>query len=196
MRLQRSFFLRPTLTVARELLGKFLVYNVGREKLVGEINEVESYIGTDDPACHAARGKTKRNEIMFSQGGHAYIYFTYGMYYCLNVVTEKKGFPAAVLIRSVIPKEGIEIMQKNRQKLETRSENTHRPGLNNLSLTNGPGKLCVAYGLTTSQNGTDLITSKTLYIEDRGVKIKKYNRTSRIGIRAGTEKLWRFHYHS
>ncbi|EKD64189.1 MAG: 3-methyladenine DNA glycosylase, partial [uncultured bacterium] len=94
MRLSRDFFERNTLDVARELLGKFMVFN-GK---VGRITEVEAYIGQDDPACHAARGMTPRNRVMFGQGGFSYVYFIYGMYHCLNFVTEREGFPAAVLI--------------------------------------------------------------------------------------------------
>ncbi|OGJ46888.1 3-methyladenine DNA glycosylase [Candidatus Peregrinibacteria bacterium RIFOXYB12_FULL_41_12] len=97
MRLSRDFFERNTLDVARELLGKFMVFN-GK---VGRITEVEAYIGQDDPACHAARGMTPRNRVMFGQGGFSYVYFIYGMYHCLNFVTEREGFPAAVLIRGV-----------------------------------------------------------------------------------------------
>jgi DNA-3-methyladenine glycosylase len=182
IRLKRSFFLRPTLLVAKELLGKYLVYLSPQGTMMGEINEVEAYIGCNDPACHAARGKTKRNAVMFEKGGHAYIYFTYGMYYCLNIVTEREGFPAAVLIRSLIPREGVEIMKKNRKK----ENDTH--------LTDGPGKVCQALGLTTQQNGIDMISSDMLYLTEGNKKIPPIQKSERIGIRVGKEKQWRFYY--
>ena len=106
-RLKRSFFNRPTLTVAEELIGKYLVHNHDGRRMSGRIVEVEAYIGEDDPACNAASGLTKRNAIMYGPAGYAYIYFIYGMYNCLNVVTDRKGFPAAVLIRAAKPVEGI-----------------------------------------------------------------------------------------
>jgi len=187
MKLKRDFFLRPTLEVAKDLLGKHLVYESPEGRVVGEINEVESYIGQDDPACHASaspktNGKTERTKTMFLEGGHAYIYFTYGMYYCLNVVTEKADYPSAILIRSIIPVEGEKIMMNNRAKSTTEY------------LANGPGKLCQAYGLERHQNGIDLVTSDVLYLEDSGKKIKKFQTTARIGITKGQDKLWRFHY--
>jgi len=182
VRLKRSFFLRPTLLVAKELLGKYLVYHSPQGIMMGEINEVEAYIGYHDPACHAARGKTKRNAVMFEKGGHAYIYFTYGMHYCLNIVTEREGFPAAVLIRSLIPREGIEIMKKNRKK----ENDTH--------LTDGPGKVCQALGLTTKQNGIDMIASDMLYLTEGNKKIPAIQKSERIGIREGKDKYWRFYY--
>ena len=176
-KLTRSFFNRHTITVAKELLGKILV--VG--KCGGRINEVEAYIGEDDPACHACRGKTERNKIMYGKAGHLYVYFTYGMYYCANVVTEKKGFPAAVLLRSVQPISGIEIMKKRRKK--------------DIRLADGPGKLCIAYGMTKkSHNGTDLCAQSDCRIYDDGFRPAKINSSPRIGIREGLDKKWRFYY--
>jgi len=179
-RLSRHFFVRPTLTVTRELLGKYLVHQTRQGLFVGEINEVEAYANVDDPASHAFRGRTLRNTPMFLEGGHAYIYFTYGMHYCLNIVTEQADTAGAVLIRSVIPIEGIKMMQKN------------RGGKPLKILTNGPGKVCQAFGLTKQQNGLDLVTSTELWLEDRGKKISRFQKTPRIGIRNGTNKLWRF----
>ena len=99
IKLGRDFYLRPTLEIAHDLIGKFLVYKKGKHLLSARLVEVEAYIGEEDPACHAAVGRTRRNDVMYGIGGHSYIYFIYGMYYCLNVVTERAGFPAAVLIR-------------------------------------------------------------------------------------------------
>lgn len=176
-KLTRTFFNRPTLKVARELLGKVLVIG----NCAGRINEVEAYIGQDDPACHACRGKTKKNEVMFGPAGHLYVYFTYGMYHCANIVTEKKGFPAAVLIRSIEPIDGIEIMKKRRKK--------------DYHLADGPGKLCIALGISKkSHNGTNLCSRLDCYVYDDGFKPKKIQKTPRIGIRVGLDKKWRFYY--
>ena len=142
---------------------------------------MEAYIGQDDPACHACRGKTKRNEPMFGPAGHLYVYFTYGMYHCANIVTEKKGFPAAVLIRSIEPMDGIEIMRKRRKK--------------DYHLADGPGKLCIALGMTKkSHNGVDLCKKPDCYVYDDGFAPKKIQSSPRIGIRVGLNKKWRFYY--
>jgi DNA-3-methyladenine glycosylase len=180
--LPRSFYLRPTLEVAPDLLGKFLIFHSPQGKIVGEINEVEAYLGESDPASHAFRGPTPRTKVMFGEAGYSYVYFTYGMHYCLNVVTEETGVAGAVLIRSVIPREGVEIMQSHRR----------RPDLKNL--TNGPGKLCQAYGLTRAHNGIDLVRSEQLYLQDRGVVPSSYQTSPRIGISQAKEQLWRFYY--
>ena len=177
MKLKRDFFDRSTLKVAKELLGKYLIYG----SLAGRIIETEAYIGKSDPACHIARGVTARNKIMLESAGHSYIYFIYGMYHCLNVVTENQGFGAAVLIRGVEPVEGIEVMKKRRNRTD--------------GLCDGPGKLCQALGLTAKQNGLDMCNDKSkLYIEDRGdiIKPRQIKKTPRIGINEGTDKLWRF----
>ena len=162
MPLTKLFFDRPTLQVAKDLIGKQIVFGDRR----GIITETEAYIGTDDPACHAARGKTPRNSIMFGQAGFAYVYFIYGMYYCLNFITEKEGFPAAVLIRGVIDPE----------------TGKHY---------DGPGKLCNYFGITKEHNGINICNSAEFYVDDSAATFK-IDRTPRIGIKAGTEKLWRF----
>ncbi len=178
-KLSREFYLQPTLEVARDLVGKYLLYKDGAKLFSARLVEVEAYIGEDDPACHAAVGKTERNKVMYGSGGHAYIYFIYGMYYCLNVVTERPGFPAAVLLRGAEPDEGFEYMKKNFPK------GYHQ------KLANGPGKLCRAFGLTRRQNGLDL-TGKTLYLENRGYRPERIVTTPRIGITRGADRLWRF----
>jgi DNA-3-methyladenine glycosylase len=161
MILKRSFFARPTLEVARELLGKKLVFGL-RSVL---IMETEAYIGRDDPACHAARGQTPRNAVMFGQPGVAYVYFIYGMYYCLNLVTEKKGFPAAVLIRG-----GLDPVTKIHY--------------------NGPGKLCRFLKITKAQNGTNVCRDKNFFLEETGIQWS-HQETARIGIKKGLELPWR-----
>jgi DNA-3-methyladenine glycosylase len=161
--LPRAFFARPTLDVARDLIGKEITF-FGHK---GIITETEAYIGKDDPACHAARGKTPRNAVMFEQAGLAYVYFIYGMYYCLNFVTEDEGFPAAVLIRGI------------------RLKNTdHRK-------SNGPGKLCKLLGITTEHNRMDITDSDDFYVSDIG-QSPDFTATPRIGISQGKELLWRF----
>ncbi len=184
IRLGRDFYARDTLQVARELLGKRLVRVIDGERLSGLIVETEAYIGENDRACHASRGRTPRTEVMYGPPGHAYIYFIYGMYHCLNVVTDKVGFPAAVLIRGIQPQEGIEYMRRNRG---------FRPGE---ELTNGPGKLCQALAIDRSLNGLDLCQSDLLFMEDAArVDPEWIEVTPRIGIRVdeiAKRRPWRF----
>jgi len=174
--------------VAADLLGKFLVIQTEVGRIVGEINEVESYIGQKDPACHASVGRTPRNEVMFWEGGHAYVYFTYGMYHCLNIVTEKSGFPSAVLIRSIIPVEGTDLILNNRRKSSRSAKISPK------NLTNGPGKLCQALQLNRHHNGLDLTKSNQFFLLDSGKKITNFKRTPRIGISKGKRLKWRFYY--
>ncbi len=184
MKLLRSFYERPTLEVSKDLLGKHLIFHSPKGKLVGEISEVEAYLGETDPACHAFVGRTKRTAPLYLEGGYSYVYFIYGMYYCFNVVTEVKDCAGAVLIRSVIPIEGIQQMQENRAGKAKRIAD----------LTNGPGKLCTAFGITLSQNAVDMVNSDALYIEDVGKTVTDYRVTPRIGITKAAEKPWRFVY--
>ena len=177
MKLKRDFFERDTLIVAKQLLGKYLVYG----DLVGQITETEAYIGKDDPACHACKGLTPRTKPMFGPAGFSYVYFIYGMYFCFNIVTEKEGFPAAVLIRGVRPIEGVEIMQERRGEK-----------VRHVNLTNGPGKLCQAFGLTKQQNNLDMCGNSNFYVEDRGDEFNHFKQTPRIGIKEGLEHYWRF----
>jgi DNA-3-methyladenine glycosylase len=178
-RLPRQFYDRSTLQVAKELLGKYLVVRKRGRRLSGKIVETEAYIGFKDPASHAYKGKTPRNAVMFGRPGHAYVYLTYGVLHCLNLVTEREGYPAAVLIRALEPFEGIELMKKRRGRRKLKD------------LTSGPAKLCQALNIDKTQNGLDLC-GDTIYVEDRGEVVKKTARSSRIGITDGKEKKWRF----
>jgi len=183
-RLGRDFYARDTLNVVRELLGKRLVRVIGGERLSGLIMETEAYIGEEDRACHASRGRTPRTEVMYGPPGRAYIYFIYGMYHCLNVVTDRVGFPAAVLIRGIQPQEGVQYMRRNRR---------FRP---EGELTNGPGKLCQALAIDRSLNDLDLCHSDLLFIEEAVVPDPgEIEVTPRIGIRADAiakRRPWRF----
>ncbi len=179
-KLDRKFYDRPTLLVAQELLGKYLVVQKDGYNLSGKIVETEAYIGFKDPASHAYRGMTPRNEIMFGDPGYTYVYITYGMHHCLNLVTERNGYPAAVLIRALEPTDGVELMKKRR-------------GRQNLKdLTSGPAKLCKALDVDRKLNGADLC-SEIIYVEDRGEVVKRITSSSRIGIKEGKKKNWRFY---
>lgn len=180
MRLTREFYARDTVIVARDLLGKTLVHQVGKKTISGTITETEAYRHDDDPASHAFRSMTERNKAMFGEVGHAYVYFTYGMYYCVNAVAKSKKFQAgAVLIRSLEPVDGIDIMIQNRKT-------------NVSNLTNGPAKLTIALGITKKHYGEDLVSSPRLYIADGNKISGKISASSRVGIRHGTDRLWNF----
>jgi DNA-3-methyladenine glycosylase len=178
-KLGRAFYNRPTLQVAEELLGKYIIYHSSAGLLSARIVEVEAYVGEDDPASHAAPGPTKRNALMYGKPGVAYIYFIYGMYHCLNFVTEQRGYPAAILMRAAEPTEGLEILKHRNLK-----------GSESLWLS-GPGKFCRGFGLGLEQNGMDL-TGSVLYLEDRGESPANIERSARIGIRKGLDRDWRF----
>lgn len=186
-KLPRSFYERPTLTVAKSLLGKRLVrIESNRERTSGIIMETEAYIGRDDLACHAKSGRTQRNQSMWGPPGMAYVYFTYGMHWMLNFVTEAEGFPAAVLLRGLIPDEGTARIVKRRSP---------RPPA---ELTNGPGKICQALGIDRSFDGHDLCTRQSrLYIENLGPPPQSGVTTGpRVGLNNVPEpwksKPWRF----
>ena len=183
-KLPRSFYSRPTLLVAKDLLGKILVRKIGKTLLAGRIVEVEAYLGSKDPASHAYRGKTKRNEVMFGPEGHLYVYFTYGMHYCANVVTGKNDVAEAVLIRAVEPFNGIAMMKRKRHI--TRDPKDAR------NLTNGPAKLCEAFGIRGSHNGIDLCGGSIYIVEGKAILRSAIGKSKRIGITKGTEKKWRF----
>lgn len=181
----RDFFKRHTVSVAKDLLGHFLVRKLGENYLVGKIVEVEAYRGEDDPGSHAYRGVTPRTKIMFGEPGHAYVYLIYGMYYCLNVTTEPEGKAGAVLFRAVEPIEGIEIMKRNRSVNDLRK------------LTNGPARLTIAMQIDRSLNGIDMTKIGPLFIAENPEKGDfEIVETTRIGIKVGLEKPWRFYIKS
>ncbi|MCX6742827.1 MAG: DNA-3-methyladenine glycosylase [Candidatus Parcubacteria bacterium] len=194
-RLKSNFYKKNTFKLAQSLLGKYLVRKDGLNIIIGKIVETEAYYGPHDKASHASRGKTERTKIMFDQPGLAYIYLIYGMYYCFNIVTEAKNFPAAILIRALEPVKGIPQMLKNR-KLKDRKANF---GLRPSALTNGPAKLCQALKINKKLNKTNLTKSKILYLtENTKEKIipSQIQCAKRIGVDyAGTykHKLWRYY---
>ncbi len=169
-RLPREFFARPTVTVARELIGKYLVRAVGSSLLVARIVETEAYVGPQDKACHASKGRTPRTEVLFGPPGHAYVYLCYGMHELLNVVTEREEFPAAVLLRAI--------------DLEGR-------------LVDGPGRLTRALAVTRDLNRHDLTAGTDLWFEERGESVapRQVRAFPRIGVDyagAWAKKPWRF----
>ena len=184
-KLPRSFYLRPTITVAKNLLGKHLVRIVRYKKIIGRIVVVEAYLGARDPASHAYRGKTKRKEVMFWEGGHLYVYFTYGVHFCANVVTEDEGIGHAVLLRAVEPAEGIDIMKKNRRFTADHVDER--------MLTNGPAKLCQAFRIGRAQNGVNLLGKALFLAEGKHVSRRHITASTRIGVTRGADKRWRFY---
>jgi DNA-3-methyladenine glycosylase len=180
-RLTRRFFQRPTLAVAREILGARLVRKEpGGRRLSGWIVEAEAYIGPDDLGCHARSGRTARNASMWGPAGHAYVYFTYGMHWCLNVVTEAEGFPAAVLIRALVPVEGLAAMRRRRGP----------PGERDLA--GGPAKLCQALRIDRRLDGHDLCSPEAVLFLERGLQIPEADVTTgpRVGLNTVPEP-WR-----
>lgn len=170
--LPRAYFRRPTLQVARSLLGKYLVRKNGRKVLAGRIVEVEAYIGTEDRACHASKGRTARTDVMFGPAGVSYVYLIYGMHHCFNIVTERVGFPSAVLVRAV------------------EDADTH-------ALIDGPGRVCQFLAIERRLNRLDLTAGEVLWVEDRGERMASSTITTgrRIGVDyAGVwaKKRWRF----
>jgi len=175
----RQFFARHTLRVARDLLGHFLVHDTPQGRVVGRIVEVEAYRGPTDPASHAFR-RTPRSQIMWGRPGTAYVYFTYGNHFCMNVVTEPQGKAGAILLRAVEPLDGTEIMRKNRGVHDDRL------------LASGPGRLTQAFGVSRTHNGADL-ARPPLYLA-RGRTARVPVRTGpRIGIRVAVARPWRYY---
>jgi len=191
MTLPRSFYDRPTLDVARDLIGKVLVHNRGGVTTSGVIVEVEAYIGESDPACHAAPGPTRRNEPLYGAPGHAYVYLNYGIHCLMNVVTEAPGHPAAVLIRSLDPVDGMAAMRRRRGRvMKGRRANQDGASLLQRDLCRGPGNLTMAMGITLAENRLDLLGDR-LFVEDRGVPAGRIVSGTRIGIRVGVDRPWR-----
>lgn len=197
MRVSKAFFARDTLLVARELLGKVLVREFNGITLKGRIVETEAYIGAVDKACHAYGGKrTPRVEPLYGRPGIAYVYFIYGMYYCFNIITKEEGSPEGVLIRAVEPLEGLDVISELRFKKSYKElTNTQKK-----NLTNGPGKFCMAFGITKENTWDDLTSNEKLYVEE---PLSQYYindidvvETTRIGIDYAEEArdfLWRFY---
>jgi DNA-3-methyladenine glycosylase len=182
--LPRPFYSRSTLEVASDLLGKVLVRRLGRKNLIGKIVETEAYVGPHDLACHASKGHTPRTSVMFGLPGYAYVYMIYGFYFCLNVVTEPEGYPAAVLIRAVEPLENVDLMRRLRNNPE-RDNN----------IASGPGKLCMAMSIDKQLNGADLLGT-TIWIEDWKLDPGPIRSSPRVGVDYAGEykdKPWRFY---
>ena len=180
MILKKEFYERETITVAKQLIGKRLTRKIKNIKLTGIITETEAYRGKDDFASHAATNLTKRNSIMFGPVGMSYIYFTYGMYFMLNVVAKsKKQNAGAVLIRGIYPQDGIKIMIKNR-------------GMKDINkIANGPGKITMAMNISMKENNLNLTKKSSIYISE-GIIPKKIKKSPRIGITKATDKKWNF----
>jgi DNA-3-methyladenine glycosylase len=192
-KLQREFYNRDSVTVAKELLGKYLVHVVDGEKLIGKIVEVEAYMGPMDKAAHSYNNRrTDRVEVMYGEPGFAYVYIIYGMYNCMNIVVEQPGKPQAILIRALEPSEGFETMSKFRfnkgyDELSKREK---------LGLTSGPGKLCKALNIDRTQNGEDLCGDELFLLGDSRDEPFQMITTTRINIDYAEEAkdfLWRFY---
>ena len=190
VKLPREFYARPTLDVARDLIGKVLVHNRRGVRTSGVIVEAEAYIGESDPACHAAPGPTRRNQPLYGPPGRTYVYLNYGIHCLVNVVTEAEGSPAAVLIRALEPLEGRAVMRRRRARVA--KGRSSRPGraVPDHELCRGPGNLTMAMGITLAENRLDLLGDR-LYVEDRGLWVGSVTWGPRIGIRVGVEHPWR-----
>jgi DNA-3-methyladenine glycosylase len=186
-KLKKSFYKRDLITVAKELPGKILVKTDGKEVLAGIIVEVEAYDGRIDEAAHTYNGKTKRNEIMFNEGGYFYVYFTYGAHFCCNIVTGEKGYGTAVLIRAVEPVQGVEQMSLNRFGRNLVNEREK------YNLTSGPGKVCQAFKINREYYGEDLTKGRIYLLNQSKLREDKIIQTTRIGIKKSVELNWRFY---
>jgi len=182
-----DFYARATLDVARDLIGKVLVHRTAQGTASGLIVEVEAYIGEDDPACHAATGRTDRNAPLYGPPGRAYVYLNYGLHDMMNAVTEDEGHPSAVLIRALAPLEGLPLMRRRRSRAPWRKG---KPAVADPDLCKGPGNLTRALGITLADNRRSLARGP-LTIQDRGIAAGAVAWDTRIGIRVGTEHPWR-----
>ncbi len=186
-RLPKKFYTREVHTVAKELLGKIFVRVIGENCLSGKIVEVEAYDGSIDESSHSFGGKTKRNEVMFNGGGFLYVYFTYGMHFCANVVTGKINDGKAILIRAVEPITGIDLMTKNRYNKKELSPKEF------LNLTNGPAKLCEAFGIARRDNGIDLCGNEICIYNSPKLSLTEIETSTRIGIKKSVDLPWRYY---
>ena len=186
MRIEREFYMRDAVTVGKDILGKIIVKKTADGRIMsGRITEVEAYMGTTDKASHSYGGRrTKRTEVMYKEGGYSYVFLIYGMYECFNVIAGREGDPQAVLIRGVEPLENKNLMWEKRKVKKEKD------------ISNGPGKLTKALGITREDNGADLTEGENLWLEDDGYKVKDIVETTRIGIDYAEEdvlKPWRFY---
>lgn len=186
MRIERKFYMRDAVTVGKDILGKIIVKKTADGRMMsGRITEVEAYMGTTDKASHSYGGRrTKRTEVMYKEGGYSYVFLIYGMYECFNVTVGREGDPQAVLIRGVEPLENKNFMWEKRKVKKEKD------------ISNGPGKLTKALGITREDNGADLVASENIWLEDDGYKVKDIVETTRIGIDYAEEdalKPWRFY---
>ncbi len=186
-KLKRQFYTREVLVVAKSLLGKILVKNNDGKIYAGKIVEVEAYDGAFDEAAHTFMGKTKRNEIIFGEGGFLYIYFTYGAHFCCNVVTGVKDRGTAVLLRAVEPLLGIEEMARNRFGHNLANEKEK------LNLTSGPGKLCKAFQIDKRYNTIDITGDEIFILDQEEVVSNNIITSKRIGIKKSVDLPWRFY---
>ncbi|MGD8781694.1 MAG: DNA-3-methyladenine glycosylase [Ignavibacteria bacterium] len=187
-KLSKKFYTRKNvLEIAKDLLGKYFVKKTKGEFISGKIVEVEAYDGSIDEAAHSFNSKTKRNEVMFKEGGYLYVYFIYGMYFCANIVTGLLNQRTAILIRGIEPIEGIETMFKNKfGNIDFDSKKIP-------SLTNGPGKICLAFDINKSHNGTDLMDDEIFLVDNKKIAPQNIAATKRIGIKKSQDLLWRFY---
>ncbi len=190
MTLPRAFYDRPTLEVARDLLGKVLVHRRHGATTSGVIVEVEAYIGESDPACHAAPGRTRRNAPLYGPPGIAYVYLNYGIHRLVNAVTEPVDFPAAVLIRALEPLDGLATMRRRRRQPTKGRRTAGAVAIPDEALCRGPGNLTHAMGITLKDSSLDL-TDSHLFVQDFGVVPGDIAWGPRIGIRVGTDRPWR-----
>ncbi len=189
--LPRPFYARPTLEVARGLIGKTLVHVTSAGRTSGVIVEVEAYIGEGDPACHAASGLTPRNAPLYGRPGRAYVYLNYGIHYLVNAVAEPEGAPAAVLLRAAEPLEGLDLMRRRRRTAgRSTASGLRQSSVPDDDLCRGPGNLSRAFGISTAHNRLDLCGPR-LFIEDGGPGEMQVEWTPRVGIRVGVDSRWR-----
>ena len=189
IKLKKDFYNGNVLNVAKNLLGKYFVVKDKKSdcKLIAKIVEVEAYDGRIDEAAHTFNGKTERNSIMFEEGGYLYVYFTYGIHFCANVVTGSKDEGTAVLLRAMEPIKGSDLFLKRRFGNKDFSE------LEKINMLNGPAKICQAFGLTRDHNGTNLLLKDIYITEGEKIRSKDIVSTERIGIKKSTELKWRFY---